>query len=335
MISLLRTTSLVALALTLSLPVLVQAKKLDKVKLALNWKAEPEFGGFYAAQINGEFKKRGLEVEILEGGSGAPTVQMLAHQKVDFAIVSADEILISQDRNPKDKVKGFFAVYQTAPYVIMTHEARGFKSLREVFTSSGTISLQSGLPYYQFLTKRFGKPKANIVPYSGGVAAFLNNPKLSQQGFITSEPLAAEKAGGKVKNFLIADEGFNPYLVVVAVHEQLLQKNPDLVRRMHDAVKAGWESYLHDSTATNKVMSELNKSMDFDTFQKAADVQKPLIDNTITAKNGLGSMSEERWVLLSEQLYSLKLIKAKANAFDLYQNMNNDQKPSVEPVKTK
>ena len=29
-----------------------------KVTLMLNWKPEPEFGGFYAAELNGEFKKK-------------------------------------------------------------------------------------------------------------------------------------------------------------------------------------------------------------------------------------------------------------------------------------
>lgn len=297
-----------------------------KVTLALNWKAEPEFGGFYAAQINGEFKKRNLEVEILEGGSGAPTVQMLAHQKVDFAIVSADEIIISQERNPKNKVKGLFAVYQTAPYIVMTHASRGFKDLRAVFKSPGLLSLQSGLPYYQFLIKKFGKPTPQIVPYTGGVTAFLNNPKLSQQGFITSEPLAVERAGKTVKNFLIADEGFNPYLVVMAANDEVLQKNPELARLMTDAVGAGWQAYLADPTEANKLMSRLNKSLDFETFQKGAAIQKPLIETADTQKNGLGSMTEERWLMLIEQLRDIKLIKQKVKVSDLFQNMRMDQK---------
>ena len=54
----------------------------QKLQLALNWKPEPQFGGFYAAQLNGEFKKRHLDVEIIEGGSGTPTVQMLANKKI-------------------------------------------------------------------------------------------------------------------------------------------------------------------------------------------------------------------------------------------------------------
>src|SRR5688500_2396319 len=69
-----------------------------KIKLQLNWKPEPQFGGFYAAEQTGAFKKRGLEVEIVAGGVGTPTVQMVGSGAADFAVVSADELLIARDK---------------------------------------------------------------------------------------------------------------------------------------------------------------------------------------------------------------------------------------------
>ena len=50
----------------------------EKVSIALNWVPEPEFGGIYAAQQNGAYQKRGLEVTIKPGGAGAPTWQQVA-----------------------------------------------------------------------------------------------------------------------------------------------------------------------------------------------------------------------------------------------------------------
>ena len=245
------------------------------IRLVLNWKAEPEFGGFYAASLQGLYKKQGLDVEIVEGGSGTPTVQMLANKKVDFAIVSADEIILSQDRKSSNKVKALFAVYQTSPYIIMTHAEKNYKSLQEVFNSEGILSIQSGLPFYPYLTKKFGKPKVQVVPYLGGIGNFLKDKNFSQQGFITTEPTAAEKAGAKVKNFLIADEGFNPSLVILATTEEVLKKNPEVAEKIVKATREGWISYLKDPIATNKHMANLNKSLDLETFNKGADIQKP------------------------------------------------------------
>src|ERR1700684_3655251 len=66
--------------------------KSGRIKLALNWKPEPEFGGFYAAP----YAKYGLDVDILPGGAGTPTVQMVGAGSVDFGIVSADEIILAR-----------------------------------------------------------------------------------------------------------------------------------------------------------------------------------------------------------------------------------------------
>lgn len=286
------------------------------VTLALNWKAEPEFGGFYAAALQGNYKKHGLDVKILEGGSGTPTVQMLANGKVEFAIVSADEIILSQDRNSKNKVKGLFAVYQTSPYIVMSHAEKNYKNLKDVFMSEGILSMQSGLPYYQYLVQKFGKPKVKVVPYAGGVSNFLNDKNFSQQGFITTEPLSAEKAGAKVKTFLIAEEGFNPYLVVIGATEETLSKKPELVKKFVAASREGWIAYLKDPKETNKHMATLNKAFDLQTFNKAADVQKPLIET----KETLGSMNSARWSTLVQQLKDLKLIKSSPKAEDLYTN---------------
>ncbi|QDK45499.1 hypothetical protein DOM22_10230 [Bdellovibrio sp. ZAP7] len=286
-----------------------------EVTLALNWKPEPEFGGFYEAATQRIYMKHGISISIQEGGSGTPTVQMLANGKVDFAIVSADEIVISQDRNPKNKVVGLFAVYQTAPYIIMTHAENDFKSLKDVYGSEGTLAVQAGLPYHQYLVQKFGKPKATVVPYLGGVSNFLSDKKFSQQGFITTEPLAAEKGGAKVKSFLVSDEGFNPYVVVLAAREETIKKNPELVKKMVEATREGWVGYLKDPAKTNQVMAKMNKALDLETFNKAAQIQQPLIE---VKGQVLGAMTTERWETLVKQMKELKQIKSTPAAKDLF-----------------
>jgi NitT/TauT family transport system substrate-binding protein len=288
------------------------------LKLALNWKPEPQFGGFYTAQLNQEFKKRNLEVKILEGGSGTPTVQMLGAGQVDFAVVSAEEILIAREHG--SDLRALFAVYQTNPQAIMTHQERGFSSLKDVFASDGFLSLQSGLSYAQYLFKKYPNPKVKIVPTLGGIGNFTQEKNFSQQCFFTSEPLLAEKAGLKVKTFLVSEEGFNPYTTVLATSAATLKKDPKLVKNLVEAVRAGWAEYLKNPEPTNKLMGGLNKSMDADTFAKSAAVQKPLIETTETRSQGLGTMNDTRWKELVSQLKDLKLIRKTPAPGELYQN---------------
>jgi NitT/TauT family transport system substrate-binding protein len=38
------------------------------VTLQLNWKPEPQFGGFYAAEVDGIYARHGLNLTITTGG---------------------------------------------------------------------------------------------------------------------------------------------------------------------------------------------------------------------------------------------------------------------------
>lgn len=287
----------------------------DPTTLALNWKAEPQFGGFYAAQVLGLYKKNTLDVSIIEGGSGTPTIQVLGAGKVDYAVVSADEIVISHDRGAKNVV-ALFATFQTNPQAIMVHSERSFRSLGDVLQNSGTLLWQAGLPYAQYLKKKYSPMKVNTAPYLGGISNFQNDPSLSQQCFVTSEPLTARRAGLKVASFLIADSGYNPYTTVLVTTREHLRDHPEEVERMTSAVRAGWEAYLADPSATNAAMGKINKAMDAQTFLESARAQVGLI-RTGDIK-ALGEMSPARWQTLVDQLMELKSIRSAVVTKDLF-----------------
>lgn len=298
----------------------MSAAEKSSLRLTLNWKAEPQFGGFYAAEQNGRFSEQKVSVQIQEGGSGTPTIQMITSGKTEYAIVSADEIALSHDRGATDVV-AIFAAYQTNPQAIMTRAESNVKNLKEVFKKNGTLLWQSGLPYAQYLSKIYAPLKVKTAPYSGGIGNFLNDPKISQQCFFTSEPLLAEKQGVKVKTFLVADSGFNPYTTVLVTSASRLKKNPEEVKAVVKAVREGWKDYLKDPKPTNLFMQKINPAMDGETFAKSAAIQSPLIETPETKITGLGTMTKERWQKLIDQLMDLKLIKNSLAVENLFLNI--------------
>ncbi len=276
------------------------------IKLMLNWKPEAEFGGFYAAQMSGAYANQKLTVDIQTGGVGTPTVQMVAAGRADFGIASADEIVISRDRGTD--VVALYAVYQTNPQALLVRADRNLKKIEDTF-SAGILAVQRGLPYFLFLEKKFGPMKAKVVPYLGGITQLSENPLITQQCFVTSEPILTDLKGIKTQAFLVADTGFNPYTTVVITRRALLQKDPQTVAAFVRAVDAGWKTYLQDPKPANEVMHKLNPSMDLPTLEKSAQIQKPLIETAATKAAGLGSMADARWTELALQLKSLGLIK--------------------------
>lgn len=274
------------------------------ITITLDWKPEPEFGGFYQADLAGAFKKRGLQVSLASAGAGAPTWQLVARKQTDFATTAADQVLIAR-ANGADVV-AVFAVYQTFPQGIMVHAKRGFHSIQDVFTRPGILAAEKDT-WLEYLLAKFPDPKVTITGYGSGVAAFLAKPDYSQQCFVTSEPLLAKRDGGDPQTFLIADAGYNPYTTVLITHGDTVRDHPDRVKAIVEACREGWRQYLDDPSAANAAMGKLNTEMDADTFKQAAAAQKPLIDN---GKMPVGSMSAERWNELAGQLVQLKVIKS-------------------------
>ncbi|KYF84710.1 ABC transporter substrate-binding protein, partial [Sorangium cellulosum] len=244
--------------------------------------------------------------EILGGGAGVPVVQMVAGGQVDFGISGADEVLTARARGAD--VLPLFAVFQTSPQAIMTHESRGAKGIADVL-KSGTLAIEPGLPYAAYLKKKYGFDKVKVVPYDGGVARFVADKDFSQQCFITAEPIAARRKGSDPATFLVASEGFNPYVVVVITRAALWKENPERVRAFVRATREGWRAYLHDPTRANAVMAKLNTSMDAETFVAAAEAQRPLIETPEVKEKGLGAMTRERWETLAKQLVDLGVLE--------------------------
>jgi NitT/TauT family transport system substrate-binding protein len=284
-----------------------------KVTVQLNWKAEPEFGPFFAAKEAGAFAAQGLDVDLRAGGSGAPTTELLGAKSVPFAIVSADEIV--RARAIGNPIVGIFAVYQKNPMCLITHRARGLKSLAELVKAPGTLALERGAPYATWIEKTIGFGPAKVVPSPYGDLSFLRgDPNYAMQGFATSEPLAAKKAGLEVDVFLVADAGFNPYQTVLAIHEDLLKTDADLVRRMLTALRAGSDAYSKDPAPTNQAMGKLNPTMDAATFAAVAEAQRPLVEDDATRAHGPGSMQLARWTTLVTQMKDAGLISAPVDA---------------------
>ena len=279
------------------------AREESKLALALNWKPEPEFGGIFEAQRSGAFAKRGLALERT-GGPGAPVVQMVTARQVAFGIASADEVVLARDRGAD--VVAVFATYQTCPQGLMTHASRGIDTLEGVFRSPGTLAVEPGLPYVKYLERRYGFGALQVVPYSYSIAPFLNDPSLTQQVFVTSEPIAARRANADPRVFLVADSGYDPYTAVVITHGEMLRSDAATVAGVVAALREGWRAYLDDPAPANDLMGPLNPEMDAEAFHLAAEAQAPLIE---VADGLLGRMTSERWAKLAGQLQELGLVK--------------------------
>ncbi len=285
----------------------------NKIKLGLNWKAEPEFGGFYAAKALGFYDKIGLDVEIMEGAAGVPIAQMVASGQADFGVTSGDHIILSR-ANGAD-LKALFTVYQKSPQCIIVREESPIKSIKDLMASDFTLAAGAGSPWLTYLQKKYAPKSLKVVPYQGGVSAYLNDKKLAQQGFAGSEPQLAEEKGVKTRTLLIADDGFDNYAALLFTSGKLIKKDPAIVELFVEATRMGWNAYVQDPSVANKKIAELNPSMPEATAKIILDIQKPLMVGD--GSKPFGTLEPARWQTLVNQMKDIGLIKKPILAKDL------------------
>ncbi len=270
----------------------------SSVTVALNWYPEPEFGGLYEAQLSGAYERAHLAVDIQPGSAGAAVVPQTATGRVQFGVSTADEVILARAKGAE--IVAIFATYQMHPACIMVHASRGITGLEQL--SGGTLALEDGIPFAQWLWKKYPFTGVQRVPYGGGVAPFLLDPNYAQQAYVTSEPIIAKKQGADPVCFMVADTGYNPYANVIITSEAFRREHPEEIRAFLAATVEGWSAYLENGDRANATISTLNPSLDPDVLRGMWDVQKPLVAGGHAAEAGLGQMEAVRWQTLIGQL---------------------------------
>ena len=240
------------------------AQPLDRVTLALNWKAQPELGGFFQALADGTYRDHGLEVTIKSGGPMVNNRPLLAFEQVEFLI--ATNLL-----QPFDAVKqgiptrAVAAIFQRDPQCLLAHpdaDYRSWADLREAPLFMGNTGRQS---FFRWLTTAHGFSRGKLRPYNHNLAPFLADRTAVMQGYATAEPKRIEEAYGRAPAiFLLADQGWSSYSTLIETRQSLIDERPELVQRFVSASIAGWRRYLaadYEPAAANALIQRGNPSL--------------------------------------------------------------------------
>jgi NitT/TauT family transport system substrate-binding protein len=272
------------------------------LRIQFDWVPEPEFGGYYAAELKGLFTARNLAVDLRPGAAGTPVIQMVASGQAELGIAGADDLLIAKSHGMD--VVPVFAAFHDCPLGLMVHAERKINAVEDLF-KSGTLAMTPGSAPTRFLEKRYGYHGVKLVPYGNNLATFMADPLFGQQCFITSEPVAAERGGAKVRVILFKDLGYNPYAGVLFTRRAFLESHQEEVKALVAALKEGWLAYQADPEPAIARMQSLNSTMSLETFRTATKIQQDYLWPQSEGPERFGTMEAARWNALSETLHSL------------------------------
>jgi NitT/TauT family transport system substrate-binding protein len=226
------------------------AQGLTPVILQTNWYAEAEHGGYYEALAKGYFRDEGLDVRIIQGGTGAYPVQEVAGGQVQFALARSDDLMLASHQ--KIPVLIVAAQLEHDPQVIIVHAESHVTGFRDLDGKS--IMAEPGSAWISYLEQKYSI-HINTIPENYGLAQFVADRNFIQQGFLTSEPFVFQQMKVPTRSMLIADSGYDPYRVLFC-NREFARAHPDVVRGFVRASIRGWQDCLTlDPSPANKLIT--------------------------------------------------------------------------------
>ena len=265
----------------------------EKFVYLTNWFAQAEHGGFYQAVATGLYKKHGLDVTIKMGGPQVNGVQLLAAGQAD-CIMGSSQLQMTQARSNGVPIVTVAALFQKDPQALIGHE--DVKSFEDMKGKTILIASTAQQGYWPWLKTKYGFTDAQSRPYTFNIQPFLADKNTVQQGYITSETYALQKAGAKANAFLMADVGYPSYATTVSCMDSTVAKRSKAVQAFVQASIEGWKSYLADPAPGNALIKKDNPQMTDDqlAFSVAKLKEYGLVTGGDAAKNGIGTMTEAR-----------------------------------------
>ena len=279
----------------------------DKITFLTSWYAQAEHGGFYQAVATGLYRKHGLDVTIKMGGPQVNGLQLLMAGQADVIMGYDFQALKAIEQGMPVVTVG--TSFQRDLQGMLTHDdvssLSGLKGKTILVATSGRST------WWPWLKAKYGYTEEQTKPYTFNLQPFFADNALAQQGYLSSEPFQADKAGIRTKFYLFADDGYPPYGTTMVTTQKLVKDRPEVVARFVRATIEGWKSYLADPAPANELIKKDNPNMKDDQLAYAVAKLKEhqLVTGGDAAKMGIGTITDERWKRTYDYMVSAGLLK--------------------------
>ena len=238
-----------------------------RLRFATDWRAQAEHGGFYQALASGAYEKRGLNVQIMQGGPTVNVPQLLASGAVELGMGSNSFIPMNlvEEGAP---VKAVAAFFQKDPQVLIAHPDPALETIADLQGRPFLLATASRDAFWVWLKSKYGFTDDQVRTYTYNLAPFL------------------------------ADEGYPSYATMVLAPNAFARDNARALRSFIAASAEGWRDYIQgDGKAADALIRRDNPDMTQDILDQARAKLKSygIVDGGDAALYGLGAMTAERW----------------------------------------
>ncbi len=312
----------------------VPALGVEKTTLRLGWVPNGESLGYYVAIDKGYYKARGVDLQIVRGFGAGDTAKQVATGAVPFGDGDTSALIVGRSKDWKSKIVAM--KYQRAALAYYTLKGSGIKGPTDL------VGRKIGEPpggamrvLFPALAEAnsFDMSKVNFVHMSPATTMpSLLAGKVDAIGMYTSTApvliLKAKKQGKEVHGIVWADHGFKGYGNSIQVLDELITKNPKLVRGVIGATMKGYHDALNNPKEATDIFLRFLPTASRFIIRAQFKVYQTHMVTPIVKQKGLGYIDRGTMEHNRDLVAKLFKLKTKVPLEEIY---TNDFLPGINP----
>jgi putative hydroxymethylpyrimidine transport system substrate-binding protein len=291
----------------------------DRVSLRLDWTPWSLHTFLFAAREKGFFRSEDLDVRLYTPAKPQDTLKLVGVGKDHFGLSYQTDTIIG--RSEDLPVVSVAAIVQHPLNVMLTMKESGLTHPKQLKGKKiGSPMIPSDDAFLQTIAQTHGMTMKdfrvvnvgfNLVPplLAGKVDAVIGT-------YWVWEKVQIELEGKQVNVIRLTDHGVPDfYESVLIASDDLIRKNPNIIRRFLRAADRGWKFVIRDPEAALNILLRKNKDLRPELARQAIQLLIPLVRNGVPK---IGWQTEAKWRELRDYMLDSKLVRKSVPVKSLF-----------------
>lgn len=305
----------------------VQNSKPDQVLFTLDWAIFGRHAPYFVALDKGYYAEENISITIVRGYSSTDSITQVAAGRSQFSFADMGTLVLARGNDPSVRVKSVAVIYAKAPHLFFCNADLGIKTPKDL--EGHTIGAPAGnshrvlFPVFAQINK-IDPAKVNWQTIDATLqmsSLFAKNIDCMPEYFTSLLEKKATETNYKFNIIRYSEYGMNFYSNSLMANEDMMNKNPELIRRFVRATLKGFQySFNHPDEAIDillKYHSEIDdKSV---ALQEVKSVHELAISDEAKLK-GLGYMDSAKVKATIDLISGAYQLKSQVQPNDIYSN---------------
>jgi ABC-type nitrate/sulfonate/bicarbonate transport system substrate-binding protein len=237
-----------------ALPSRGHAQSLQHLDLLIDWKPAPTYAGFYIARETEAFKRRGLDVRIVEGRGANIAAEMIAAGN-EYWIGSSSASATAIGRSHDLAIRSLAVYYRRTPTVLYSRAEDRIDAPRDLVGKRvGLVTGSTTVDEYRALliANRLDRSRIQETEVDWDSKALLDRTVDALLDYEEIAPAELQAKGKRIAVMRLADFGVRIYSLNLVVNEMAWTSSPQrqqTARLVEDAVQEGYQ-FVRDKPGT-------------------------------------------------------------------------------------